>query len=85
MKIELYPPLSIYELGQRTNQEDAITQWDNRLFVLCDGMGGHEKGEVASQTVCQALCEWFALNTASSITDDQLKEALEYAYSNNAC
>lgn len=81
MKIELYPPLSIYELGQRTNQEDAITQWDNRLFVLCDGMGGHEKGEVASQTVCQALCEWFASNAASSITDDQLKEALEYAYS----
>ena len=53
MKISLYPPLSIHEIGQRPNQEDSIIQWNNRLFVLCDGMGGHEKGEVASQTVCQ--------------------------------
>lgn len=28
---------------------------DDRLFLLCDGMGGHEHGEVASQTVCQAM------------------------------
>ena len=34
MKIELYPPLSIHEIGQRDNQEDSIAQWDNRLFVL---------------------------------------------------
>ena len=34
MKIELYPPLSIHEIGQRENQEDSIIQWNNRLFVL---------------------------------------------------
>ena len=59
MKISLYPSLSIHEIGQRPNQEDSIAQWDNRLFVLCDGMGGHEKGEVASQTVCESLVTWF--------------------------
>lgn len=81
MKISLYPPLSIYEIGQRDNQEDAIVQWDNRLFVLCDGMGGHEKGEVASQTVCQSLVKWFEENIKDdSFSDDQLYEALEYAY-----
>ena len=81
MKIELYPPLSIYEIGQRANQEDAIAQWDNRLFVLCDGMGGHEKGEVASQTVCQSLVKWFEENIKDdTFTDDQLRDALEYAY-----
>ena len=31
MKISLYPPQSIHELGQRDNQEDAITQWNNRF------------------------------------------------------
>lgn len=52
MKIQIYPPIYIHQIGRRFTQEDALTQWNNRLFVLCDGMGGHEKGEVASQTVC---------------------------------
>ena len=82
MKIELYPPLSIHEIGQRENQEDSIIQWDNRLFVLCDGMGGHEKGEVASQTVCQSLATWFENNLKPDepFSDDQLREAIEFAY-----
>ena len=82
MKNSLYPPLSIHEIGQRTNQEDAIAQWDNRLFVLCDGMGGHEKGEVASQTVCQSLVKWFENNIKdNSFSDDLFLAALEQAYS----
>lgn len=82
MNIELYPPLSIHEIGLRENQEDSIIQWDNRLFVLCDGMGGHEKGEVASQTVCQSLATWFENNIKPDkpFCDDQLREAIEYAY-----
>ena len=82
MKISLYPPLSIHEIGQRPNQEDSIIQWDNRLFVLCDGMGGHEKGEVASQTVCQSLVTWFENNLKPDepFSDDQLREAIEFAY-----
>lgn len=82
MKIELYPPLSIHEIGQRENQEDSIIQWNNLLFVLCDGMGGHEKGEVASQTVCQSLVTWFENNLKPDepFSDDQLREAIEFAY-----
>ena len=86
MKLKIYTPLSIYELGQRSNQEDAL--WplkpsaDSHQFVLCDGMGGHEKGEVASQTVCQSLGTWFQEHVSADahLTDDQLREALEYAY-----
>lgn len=88
MKIKIYPPLSIYELGQRANQEDALyplhgqaTDAD-RLFVLCDGMGGHERGEVASQTVCLSLGHWFQehANSDTPFTDDMLREAIEYAF-----
>lgn len=86
MKISLYPPISIHELGTRDNQEDAL--WplkptaNDRLFVLCDGMGGHEHGEVASQTVTQALGKWFAehVEPNAPLSDDQLREAIEYAY-----
>lgn len=82
MKIGLYPPLSIHEIGQRENQEDSIIQWNNRLFVLCDGMGGHEKGEVASQTVCLSLVTWFDNNIKPDepFCEDQLREAIEFAY-----
>lgn len=82
MRIAINPPLFIHEIGQRKNQEDAIAQWGNCLFVLCDGMGGHERGEVASQTVCQSVIKWFEehVEPEETFTDDHLREALEYAY-----
>ena len=88
MKITIHQPLYIFEIGQRANQEDSLypagekATSEDRLFVLCDGMGGHEHGEVASQTVCKALGNWFSDNMAPSqpLTDNQLLAALEYAY-----
>ena len=88
MRIKLHPPQAIFELGHRSNQEDCIfpalgeaTQSD-RLFVLCDGMGGHERGEVASSAVCQGLSKYFNDNIKNDIflSDSQLQDALEYAY-----
>ena len=55
---------SIHELGQRSNQEDSIyppfseKPSSGSLFILCDGMGGHAAGEVASQTVCDTMSKY---------------------------
>ncbi|MBQ9362582.1 MAG: serine/threonine-protein phosphatase, partial [Bacteroidaceae bacterium] len=61
MNIHIAPPCAIHELGKRDNQEDSIwpplgmATTEDRLFLVCDGMGGHEHGEVASQTVVEAI------------------------------
>ena len=63
MKFELFVPQAILQLGQRNNQEDSIypahgqATASDRFFLVCDGMGGHDKGEVASAAVCQGLSQ----------------------------
>lgn len=80
--------LSIYELGQRKNQEDYIyppigsVTDKERFFIVCDGMGGHEKGEVASKTVCEKMAEYLSENYNSEdvFTENIFNAALSYAY-----
>ena len=45
----------------RAGNEDAIlVAPDFSLAVVCDGMGGHEAGEVASQTAVESIQAWYA-------------------------
>ena len=58
---------SIWEFGKRKDAEGNPHQEDSlypahgslsdadRTFILCDGMGGHDAGEMASATVCEAM------------------------------
>lgn len=84
-KIKAY---NLQELGQRTNQEDSLfpalgkSTSDDRLFVLCDGMGGHEKGEVASAMVCETLSRVIlsAWHPGEVLSDELFLQALSAAY-----
>ena len=88
MRIKIYQPLAIHELGKRANQEDCIypiegkATEDDRLFLLCDGMGGHEHGEVASQSICKSLSSFLLQHAVASegLEDKLLSDALSYAY-----
>lgn len=79
---------SMYELGARSNQEDSLYPLPQDLtvgarnFVLCDGMGGHDSGEVASDAVCRAMGKWAdSRNDGSSVfTSNDFAEILNKAY-----
>ena len=86
---------SIWEFGKRVDaggkphQEDSIfpaygEQKDtDRLFILCDGMGGHDAGEVASATVCEAMSRSInkaVPNQEGPFTDEQLQKAISDAF-----
>lgn len=87
MNFEL-TPYNLQELGQRQNQEDSLFPGigkqtaNDRLFILCDGMGGHEKGEVASATVCEAMSKTILSRWSPNepLSDDLLLQAIEDAY-----
>ena len=92
-KLKVY---SIWEYGQRKDsqgnphQEDCTYPMPNELkdtdrtFILCDGMGGHDAGEVASATVCQSMGNYILNDSHDAdgiFSDDKLKEAIATAFS----
>lgn len=78
----------MHEVGSRSNQEDSIypaltAVTDNaRCFVLCDGMGGHDSGEVASDAVCRAMGEYMekVYDENMIFSPDDFHMALQAAY-----
>ena len=88
MKITIRQPLCFSEIGWKDNQEDCIypsaeaVSVRNKFFVLCDGMGGHENGEVASATVCESLGRYLEEHQPEDgvMTPELFKQALEFTY-----
>ncbi len=56
-------------IGRRQNNEDAfLVRPDHGLFVVADGMGGYEGGEVASRLVVGTVETFFELNACDGDT-----------------
>ena len=63
--------------GREVNEDSArVFEMDGKkCLVLCDGLGGHGKGEVASALVVEAVGQIF--NSAQKIDEDFLRSAFQ--------
>jgi len=88
MKIIINDPQSLNEIGGRSNNEDSIfpllgnASNDDRLFLVCDGVGGNEKGEMASRLVCDSFAKYFEQKPTETSNEAYIAEALKYAEAN---
>lgn len=68
----------------RQNNEDVFrivnidegTRW---LALVCDGMGGHAMGEVASETVADAIVDFWKKHADEPDDEKKVNDACEYA------
>lgn len=87
MNIKLTQAYSFSQQGGRDYQEDArwpdtdLPPASQRFFVVCDGVGGSDHGEIASQTVCKAFAKRMQnLSPLKDFTNDDFSQVLDYAY-----
>jgi len=88
MKISIRKPIGYSQIGRKDQQEDAVwplfseVSSNNPCIVLCDGVGGSEHGEIASQTSSKVIGEYLTkiLKDNHAVSDADLHEAVNLAY-----
>lgn len=86
MKIQIRQPQCFTEQGRKDNQEDTLwpkqADTQQRVFLMCDGVGGQDSGEVASQTASEAIGTYLTSHPSPDgyVTEDMFNVALDYGY-----
>lgn len=65
------------DVGKRRDHNEDYFAFNNRFFIVADGMGGHKAGEVASKLTVDTLLDY--QKTENVDNKDFLKNAIEYA------
>jgi len=69
--------------GRRDNNEDSIlASPDKGLFMACDGVGGSQKGEVASDVACKSIQQYFRSVVNRPGTGEDIESAIALAEAN---
>ncbi|HXC49402.1 MAG TPA: PP2C family serine/threonine-protein phosphatase [Candidatus Limnocylindrales bacterium] len=80
------------DVGKRRSLNEDSILVDENLFVVCDGMGGHKAGEVASQLALESIARFigrsneddeitwpYGFQTRSSLEANRLRTAIKLA------
>lgn len=72
------------EAGVRRSNQDVcrvveMPEQNRTMMIVCDGMGGHSMGDVAAETVCNAICEYWNSNTHTKDSETKVIEACKAA------
>lgn len=83
MTIFIAPPIGFSEQGRRANNEDYVlpppgrAESADRLFVVCDGVGGAQKGELASFLAAEAINRYFLQHPGEAVDAPFIRAALK--------
>ena len=84
MKISIKKPVGLSGKGKREHNEDFIFplpdqgSQNDHLFIVCDGVGGARKGEIASSLVANGFADYFTSNPPGPVvSQDYLDAGLE--------
>jgi protein phosphatase len=72
------------EAGKRRANQDVcrvieFPEYDRTLMIVCDGMGGHAMGDVAAETVCNAICKFWKTNVGIPDSETKIIDACKEA------
>ena len=82
--VSIYPPVGFTQQGRRDNNKDYIVPpmgratHHDRFFVVCDGVGGAQRGEVASLLAGESLQQFAKQHTDAPVDSSFVREALQY-------
>lgn len=84
MNITIGKPWAVCEKGGRLNNEDSIyplpetVSSNQNLFLVCDGVGGAEKGEIASSLACESFRAYFETFLDKDVSADFINKTIHY-------
>ncbi len=84
MNITIGKPWGVSEKGGRLNNEDSIypmpeaINTNQNLFLVCDGVGGSERGEVASSLACESFQSYFDTFSEGEVDSNLINKTIHY-------
>jgi serine/threonine protein phosphatase PrpC len=85
MKIQINQPIPVHGPGKRANNEDSLfpppgaATATDALFMVCDGVGGSEKGEIASDLACRSVAAYYQRHRVTASDDASVHNAIAFA------